>query len=106
MLYLNLFQLYFLSFAEASMDNKFTVISWNIGSLNAKRRPSKQNAMSIEARLARFSHINPNVVSFQESWWQDKYTELNLEVCTSSCHFRCEGVFQFIYVLSQERSSY
>ena len=58
------------------MDNKFTVVSWNIGSLKAKCSPSKPDAMSIEAW---FSHISPSVVAFQESWWQDKYTKLNLD---------------------------
>ena len=58
------------------MDSEFSVISWNIGSLDAKRRPKKPGAMSIESW---FSHVNPSVVAFQESWWKDTYDELNLD---------------------------
>ena len=58
------------------MDSELSVISWNIGSLDSKRKPSKPDAMSIESW---FCHINPTIVAFQESWWKKTKDELNLD---------------------------
>ena len=47
----------------------FTVVSWNINSLNAKRAPvSKPDTISIESW---FDVVNPSIVVFQESMWKN-----------------------------------
>ena len=58
------------------ISESFDVISWNIGSLKAKRNPKKVGAMSIESW---FSHVCPKVVAFQETYWKDSLKELDLD---------------------------
>ena len=60
------------------IDSKFSVVSWNLNSLDAKRSPmTRDDTMSIESW---FDLVEPSIVAFQETYWTESCEKLKLSV--------------------------
>ena len=83
------------------MDSEdFNIVSWNIGSLKSKRisQLKKEGAMSIESW---FSHVNPTIVAFQETWWKSDTKPLDLDVDYRPIHepSKTNGAYSLAFYL-------
>ena len=61
-------------------ENDFSIISWNVNSLDAKRsspKTSRKDVISIESW---FDLTQPSIVAFQETYWTEKTEKLKLSV--------------------------